>query len=482
MPKSLDETYDRIFFAIPNEDRPFVHHVLQWIIYHNDLYHGEGIPVEVLIQAVESSLARLMACHPERLHNVDTIRELCGCLINTMLEESDEKCYKSLVISLAHYTVREYLDSARAFQHFVAYFNIRDESVKQKLMEITFLEAHGIESDALWEMEVLPYGESAIHKAAGQNFSPYCVVSALVALCDWSVEVSQRETVCTLALDLLGLSKPSYKTLGAIALYAEGLTNFEGPHRFTKNHFWSAQWHPDFSDTVSVHMYNVLSLVPKSDRGIFFMEKFLLSRSTKRFLQKRLRFETEVHRIISTTNTHVCLYVFDGTIVEFVAQTAFGKLGELKLLLEHGVRLYDPSRILLFYIGNHYHSSNGNGHDECSEYCPVERLLELGADPNMTEYQITPLQIAVALWDLEGVDRLLRAGADLNNIGDAGEALFEEGTFMARFNGLHNASSLYINMKFPSILKCYFARERADNVKKIRALLIQHGAKVSIER
>jgi hypothetical protein len=55
LPRTLDEIYDRIFCAIPEEEYMFVHHAFQWITYHSTLYDGEGIPSAVLLQAVEKS-------------------------------------------------------------------------------------------------------------------------------------------------------------------------------------------------------------------------------------------------------------------------------------------------------------------------------------------------------------------------------------------------------------------------------------------
>ena len=47
LPKTLDETYDRVLLTLPEEDQQFVHHALQLILYHNNLYGGViegGIP------------------------------------------------------------------------------------------------------------------------------------------------------------------------------------------------------------------------------------------------------------------------------------------------------------------------------------------------------------------------------------------------------------------------------------------------------
>src|ERR1051326_1866906 len=52
LPKTLDETYERIFLQIPKEDREFVHHALKWIYYHNELLAGD-ISSSLLLRAIE---------------------------------------------------------------------------------------------------------------------------------------------------------------------------------------------------------------------------------------------------------------------------------------------------------------------------------------------------------------------------------------------------------------------------------------------
>ena len=73
LPKTLDETYEMILLAIPHEDLVVVSHILQWISYHNKLYHGQGIPCEVLIQAVGKSTAELTTDGLERFYDNDVL-------------------------------------------------------------------------------------------------------------------------------------------------------------------------------------------------------------------------------------------------------------------------------------------------------------------------------------------------------------------------------------------------------------------------
>ena len=62
LPRTLDDTYERIFLAIPEEDRPYVHHAFHWMVYHNDLF-SESIPLSTLLEAVQHSIVLLSPPH-----------------------------------------------------------------------------------------------------------------------------------------------------------------------------------------------------------------------------------------------------------------------------------------------------------------------------------------------------------------------------------------------------------------------------------
>lgn len=93
------------------------------------------------------------------------------------------------------------------------------------------------------------------------------------------------------------------------------------------------------------------------------------------------------------------------------------------------------------------------------------------------KFSACTLQIAVAFWDLEGVITLLKAGADPNYTGNTNGIVWEEGTFMGRFNHLRNISPLYICRNFDCIIKMgYLKDERKQNVNMIEAALLECGA------
>jgi hypothetical protein len=474
LPKTLDETYDRIFLTIPEGEHPFVHHALQWIYYHNELYQGEGIPCAVLLQGVGKSTAELTANQNERFYDNETLRELCGCLINITPENLRDALGKTrpvFVVSFAHYTVREYLDSTRIPKNSTVYLAACKENLKQNFMEITFSEAHHIEQNELWKGGTASNNSCDVVDAIEGNFNVYCVVSALLSLRKWPREISQQDTLCTLAIDLLDPSKPHFQILNTAAQHIEASTSlFSDRDWFYECQFWNVMWDPYPNDTGAVHLLNLLLLTRHSSERLAFAKKFLQGKDTKDFLQTRLTFTMDVWFVVSDHDMEN--YIFDGSIIEVFAQLSLQWVDIFELLLEYGTGLFDPSRVLPLFIGRHYFDPK----DKCYGYCPTERLLELGADPNMMEYQVTPLQIAVVSWDFESVSTLLKAGADPNGTGNSDGVFWEKGTLMSRFNHLHNASPLYIFRNFECFFEGYTKENREGDEEEIEEILLQYGA------
>ena len=472
LPKTLDETYDRIFIAIPEEERLFVHHALQWISYHNELYGVEGIPCAVLLQAMGKSTVRLTANQFERFYDRETLRELCGCLIN--ITEQDLTRYSgmehtTLAVSFAHYTVREYLDSTRISNNSPVYLTACKENLRQNFMEIIFSEAHHIEQNELWETDSVDSID--VVNAVKEDFNGYSVVSALLSLRKWPCEISQQPTLFTLVVALLNPSKSNFWILSAAARHIEAhMMSFSDRGWFSEAQFWNVKWDPCPSDTDAAQLVNLLLMVNISSNSLVLAKKFLQGKDTKNFISTRLNF-TKPHWDVSLAG-ETKEFIFDGSVMEVFAQLASTMTGVFKVLLEYGTGLFDPSKVLLLFVGNHYHNTNFG----CSGSCLAERLLELGADPNVTGYQVTPLQIAVLCRDFEGVSTLLNAGADPNNTGDGDGIRWEQNTLMSRFNHLHNASPLHIYRNFKSITIPFLIGKRKENSLKIEEILLQYGA------
>jgi hypothetical protein len=216
----------------------------------------------------------------------------------------------------------------------------------------------------------------------------------------------------------------------------------------------------------------LLSLLLMSEFSISLLaKKFLEERDVKNLVSSRLTFATPVWDVLSDGYSEV--YSFNGSIIEVMAQCAFLLPDNFKLLLDNSTGLYDPSDILVSFIGSH---------GRCSGYGLLEHILQAGADPNVKGYRVTPLQIATVSWDYTGVRMLLEAGADPNCIGDKDGVQWEAKALLGRFNFLHGLSPLYIHRNLGCILKGKMRDHRASEAMGIESLLLQYGARAYIEQ
>lgn len=472
LPKTLDETYERILLTIPEDESLFVQHALQWIHYHNDLRNGEGISCTILLQAVEKSTVGLCPDQNERFYDEQALQELCGCLIKvtndyTLLpgeenyapDEVKKPC--RLRVSFAHYTVREYLDSTRISTTSAPYLTIYKEKLELKLLEIVLLEAGHIKPNALRGKSMSLFSSAVdVLSAAEKDFNVYCVIASILSLCKWQREIAQQRILCSLAIDLMDPSRPHFDEFKSAAYHVSKSYTYMTYN--TSNHisgaFWGVQWEPGRSDKHAIHLCHLLLLSSSPAKSWILAEKFLRGKDTKGLLRAHLTLTLRLRRYGHPREN----YSLNGSIIEVFAQLAFERTDTFKLLLELGTGLFDASKVLLLYIRNHYHQA------DCSSYCVVNRLLELGANPNMSESYVTPLQIAVEEMDLEGVSMLLKAGADPNGTGINSNTSLGNNGVMSDFKDLHGSSPLYI------------IRSRAKtkpNRPEIEAILLEYGGR-----
>src|SRR6202012_6250483 len=73
LPKTLDETYERIFLGIPEDDWLSVQHVFHWMVYHNDLFET-SIPLSTLLQATQQSTSDLHSHDVVQIHDFESLR------------------------------------------------------------------------------------------------------------------------------------------------------------------------------------------------------------------------------------------------------------------------------------------------------------------------------------------------------------------------------------------------------------------------
>ena len=455
LPKTLDETYERIFLTIPEDDWLSVQHVFHWLVYHNELF-GTNIPLSTLLQAVQQSTVDFLSQDADQLHDFEGLRERCGCLIVIEQEEKRTGEDKKLIhqrstVSFAHYTVKEYLQSPRISQKKVGFFALVQQRIQNQFTGIAIRQALAIQPDKLDEDDL--ENAAVIHGLLDADFKLYCGVSSVLQLNIWPEAISSNSTLMELSEAIVNSKIPDpLAILLCMADAQDYITSAFHSDLYGEFQFWSIDWLQEV-DTDSVAFLAFL-LVSGLSGSLHLARAFARKHSMLTILTQQLHITKEVWHVVDNEGTDS--YNFVGSIPEMVAQWESSQPETftfiLDLISEHGVIHFDPSTLLLLYIGCHQH-------DTCDESCSLKRLLRLGASANGPEGAfVTPLQIAVVCWDLQGVELLLNAGAEPNALGKNGSRWALD-SLMQRFNHLHGVSSLHIIKHF----QCNYRGEKQDD-------------------
>ncbi|KAK7414038.1 hypothetical protein QQX98_007070 [Neonectria punicea] len=137
LPQGLDESYERIFSLIDTEDRELVRHTLHWLCFHIIVWEDAAVQdptVSILLDSYSFSTGVDL-----RLINADTLRESCGCLLS--YNDTSFDGGSQTQVALAHYTVREFLESHRAKGPTSSFFIIREEESYANVCETIFTHA-----------------------------------------------------------------------------------------------------------------------------------------------------------------------------------------------------------------------------------------------------------------------------------------------------------------------------------------------------
>lgn len=433
LPKTLDETYERIFLAIPEDDWLSVQHVFHWMVYHNDLFE-DNIPLSNLLRAVQQSTADLLSHDAVQPHDFEGLCERCGCLIAVVQGRLGD--YQRSTVSFAHYTVKEYLQSPRISQRKVGFFALSKDIIQKQLAGIALRQALAIQPGSLAEYE--PWkGDVDIRDLLDADFMLYCAVSSAVQLNIWPEALSSDPNLMTLSEALVNPYRPASLDLCTLLSMADNGYVTAKSTLYRDFQFWDIQWRKisDPDPAIFLGLLLASGFSGKTQLALAFATKH----SMRTVLTQQLHITKEIWGRFGVDAWEVVDFI--GSVPEIIAQSAIRRQDTFKFILdlisEHGVANFDLSTLLLTYIGNHVH-------DTCNESCSLGRLLCLGASANGPEGAfVTPLQVAVACWDLHGMEMLLNAGAEPNALGINGTG-WDPGSFMEPFNYLHGVSSLHI--------------------------------------
>src|SRR5947207_10460900 len=211
LPKTLDETYERILLRIPKEEWAFVRRAFCCMCFYLELY-TDSLPCTILLEAIRRSTARANDYENDAFYDSDRLRELCGCLISISSEETVENL-TSVAVSFAHYTVREYLASTRILESPTSFFATRMPTLIPECLEVVILEAGRVDLNDVRNLESCMDVYSDSWKAIEESFQSHCVASAILSLDKCHQEITMNNNLFKLAKVLLDPSKSHFDKL-----------------------------------------------------------------------------------------------------------------------------------------------------------------------------------------------------------------------------------------------------------------------------
>ncbi|KAF5556935.1 hypothetical protein FMEXI_989 [Fusarium mexicanum] len=473
LPKDLDETYDRIFVRIPQEDWQFVSHAFQWLWFYGELDPpDDGIPSVLLLDAIKSSTLRTQNDNSHVLYDSERLQELCGCLISS-LEDS---------ISFAHYTVKEYLDSTRICQGPLFVFSTEKQQVLSTCLDTLLLQAQTYASQYLKNLgagDHLRLDEFDLWS----NLSCNCVYYAIDSLLIWGKEISESDDLYGRAMSLLHPSTQYFRCRDKL-----GYTEHEG--RWVQflmiievsedTYAVGIDWREYLTDSDASLFLSLLLITNNPESPLlsrFIKEADIMAICRNRILSKM---EVDFRTLYDNKwRTRSGIFEFDGPITDILVQLFSSTSRQLQMFLVNYKGLYNPSTALIHLISRHISQSSPDTIYNRPYFCPLRHLLEVGAQPNVSGYPITPLQIAVAGRNLEGVRLLLHFRADPNYVGDPLCSTWPENSIMASFKRFHGMSPLRICRSGEALsFAVYFdVGTTESSTKTIQQLLLAYGGK-----
>ncbi|KAK6064699.1 ankyrin repeat protein [Seiridium cupressi] len=414
LPKTLDETYERIFLEIPEEEKPLVRKCLGWIDFHHKVY-GVSVPCSIVVQAIDSAIAELSLDVTWTSVDEENLRETCGCLIRIADDRGFETDTWNGVmpdvpaVSFAHYTVREILGSERISASAVSYFALEEDKVQRNILAQVLRNALDFASleyiDKTIHSESLGIDQILFKELVG-NFYLYCAISAMVLLPICADKISSHPDLIDIIFRLISPPESHYNSVMKLLKYFENglslLTENPNWHRIHSHYYWTLVWDANSQSTTSDAMI-LFEILLIAGPGSKLTEEFVknTARAVDMFYTP-LAFTIKMQEAMGDHRAVTICY--KGSMVEFFAQNEIcaGHLC-LKFILDQMQRLSNPNAVLYFFVGS---SDPFMDPTEDQDYL-IPRIIELGADPNCYGYATTPLQIAVENRHYRGVDILL---------------------------------------------------------------------------
>lgn len=436
LPRTLEETYERIFSYISLEDRGLVRHCLRWITLHNTIWGSTGgwfsyetLSASVLVNTYRQFNEGDDAAAGPLLSDLDLVKETCGCLLSYGDDQQDD-------MTLAHYTVREYLESDRASQGSSSYFAMGSDTFEDLTALILNISLQAASSMPLYSPAMV---RDVHQRGAGKDNGLYYLFSGIEAIREPAAPGSRVNP--DLAFEFLDPSKRHLSSLldllpSLLPVDPDAVTSIIfGPFNFAR-----LGLKLDTSVNSSLFILAHLLLLERLDLAAQLLDRVPLQQMWTESLS--------ASPTVILENGAPFNWNITGNIVElftvWLADSNFRSAYILGFFFDHALGLFDPTKILLYYIRTHSLDCHPCMDDDS---CPLRKLLGLGANPDGPGSWCTPLQMAAGLLDLGGIRSLLRAGASPLAAGDPTATAWPETHPMATFSTLRGMTPMEILRK-----------------------------------
>jgi hypothetical protein len=399
LPKTIWETYETILLEIPDEDWHTARTALRWIMGTADLPLGPGriraicVSDAVLKQGPNETHAPSDIQAPSTCHEHDFLKDILGCLIELVdsdvvdphnhqmgvsyFYDIDSIC--SHEVSLAHYTIQEFLFSHQVKTSRVRYFAMSQDDYAQEILETALPKCDGYRSQI----------------ALPERFHSYC---DSIARC------------CA-------------KTWEAILIRDE---------HFQERHFRFFVENLEIWHTMSHPMADDFAYCASNDPMVLRVQYLLaLYNEYCVALAENLFQKLDLETTLCTTLPGELDYAYAYRMGPRSSRTILGwywrridldiRDGVISSLLRICGQGMEPSQFLIHLLCAHDHDSTCEVPDlACVDGyrdCPIAQVLRKGANANYIESTLRPLQVAVQFCDYAAVKILLEYGADVNGTG-----------------------------------------------------------------
>ncbi len=434
LPKTLDETYDRILVGIGEHDRSYAFRALQWLAFSARPVSIEEV-AEAMVVDMDCDLPHVD--YERALRDPRDLLDICTSLVRISRQENDIWGRSTQSLQLSHFSVKEYLVSPRIRDGLAAGFGLEEALAHESPAQCCL--AYILSFERLMSNSDLSAYPLARYSAQYWLFHTRAAKRDCNTLNCFATKVFSPERLCfenSLRLyDEEGRKiidsrrgKPLYYValngcLGLASSLIDGGAdvNAEGGVYGNALCAASARGHPEVvqllldkgADITAKHRFYGSALQVASHNGYCEVVRLLIQNGADAQDQGT----TALHAALARGNVNVMRLLldygadknargggFNDSALEIVS--SYGNLEAVRLLLEHRASVGAHGG----RYGSALQAASAEGHFEV-----VRLLLENGADANAQGGEHGgALQAASAKSDLEVVQLLLENGADAN--------------------------------------------------------------------